>query len=460
MELLERTDFRYSFFDGMCANVYGTLTHGVFLTGFALYLKMDELMIGLLAAIPYLVTLFQLPASYYICRKGRRKFIAHRAAAVTRLLWLPILAVGLASGLGNTTRCMLVMTLYFVLQAFSSVSFVAWLSWTSDLVPDEIRGTFFGTRNMLCGAAGIAAVLLFGNLVDVLKTQASDLALAISVPLLGAVFFGLISLHYLNRIGDVEAQPRPCVDYWHELTSPFRESNFRQFLLFAFCWNFAVYFAAPFFSLYYLRDLKYSYGFVAVLTTVGSVLDLIGMQVWGRISDRVKNKAVIRLAGWGVVFLPALWAMVRPGDVIVPVLLQLISGSFWAGVNLCTSNLLLRISPQTDRVWFISAHSITAGLGAALAPITAGLVLNMSRYWMTGQAAGGIIPMHIILIVSTVLRVLSLQLFKRVHEPQECGIGEIVRSLTGFRRLKPSAVLIQLIGPFTSIAKPARKSHK
>ena len=363
MELLDRSDYRYSFFDGMYANVYGTLTNGVFLMGFALYLQMSPFMIGLLAAVPYLVTLVQLPGAYYICRRGGRKKIAYWTAAVARLLWLPMLAAGLLSFWGNTTHCLLVLALFLVSQAFSSVSYVAWLSWTSDLVPDEIRGSFFGTRNMLCGLAGIATVLIFGNLVDAIQKHTGNAPLSIGLPLLCAVVFGLFSLHYLNRIEEDGRPPETSGGFVQQLAQPFKERNFRRFLLAAFSWNFAVYFAAPFFALYYLRDLSYSYGFVAILSTTGAVVDMVSMQIWGLVSDRIKNKAVIRMAGWGVVFLPALWVFVRPGDVLVPILLQIISGGFWSGVNLCTSNLMLRISPQVGRVWFISAHSITSGIG-------------------------------------------------------------------------------------------------
>ena len=75
MELSAKADFRNSFYDGMFANMFATLTGGVFLTGFALYLGMNEFMIGLLAAIPFVVTIFQLPASYIIRKKGTRKAI-------------------------------------------------------------------------------------------------------------------------------------------------------------------------------------------------------------------------------------------------------------------------------------------------------------------------------------------------------------------------------------------------
>jgi MFS family permease len=434
MKLFDRDDYRYSFFDGMCANVYGTLTGGLFLTGFALYMGMNDFMIGLMMAIPSIVAFVQLPGSYYICRKGNRKTIACRAATLARLMWLPILAVGILPFLQNNTRCLLVMTFFLVLQAFASVSYIAWISWTSDLVPDGIRGAFFGTRNMLCGAAGIATVLIFGNLTDIFKTHWGHSCLVFAIPFGCAVVFGSISLHYLNRITDIPAPPYNGLGVFQELSTPFRDVNFRKFLIFAVCWNFSVFLAAPFFSLYFLRVMKYSYGFVALLTAISAVADLVANRFWGALSDKIKNKAVIQLAAWGVVVLPALWVLVRPGDVIMPLALQIVSGGFWAGVVLCSNNLLLRISPQEGRVWYISTYSIAAGLGAATAPIVAGYVLSTLNARPVGTISGGFLPLHYVFLFSTALRTFSLILFRCVHEPQEKSVLQTIQVLYGIRR--------------------------
>jgi hypothetical protein len=61
MQLFANQDFRNSFYDGMLSHMFATLAGGVFLTGLALYLGMNELMIGLLAATPFLGAGFQLP---------------------------------------------------------------------------------------------------------------------------------------------------------------------------------------------------------------------------------------------------------------------------------------------------------------------------------------------------------------------------------------------------------------
>jgi MFS family permease len=426
LKLFDRNDYRYSFYDGMCAHVHGMLTGGVFLTGFALYLGMSEFMLGVMMAIPFIVTFFQLPASYYICRNGRRKTIAFRAATLARLSWLPILGVGMIPLLENDIRCMAFLGLFMAAQVCSSISYIAWISWTSDLVPDDIRGRFFGTRNMLCGAAGIVAILIFGNLTDVLKAGWGPSVPVFVVPFGCAVAFGLMSSYYLRKIGDIDVQGHCAGGFVEELSVPFKDPNFRRFLLFALCWNFSVYLAAPFFSLYFLRELEYSYGFVALLSTVAAAVDLLAMKFWGALSDRIKNKAVIRVTGWGVVFLPALWVLVRPQDVLLPVVLQMVSGAFWSAMVLCSGNLLLGISPQKNRVWYISAYSIAAGLGSAAAPIVGGIFLSVMKDQIP---AVGIMPLHLLFLSATALRMASLLWFRWIREPQEKTFRQSIRIL-------------------------------
>lgn len=86
-------DLKNSIFDGIFANIFATLTGGLFLTGLALYLHMNEFLIGLLSAFPFLATVFQLPASYFLEKKGNRKSVAKQAALAARSLWLPVLIV-------------------------------------------------------------------------------------------------------------------------------------------------------------------------------------------------------------------------------------------------------------------------------------------------------------------------------------------------------------------------------
>jgi MFS family permease len=452
-----RSDIRNSTYDGMFAHMFATLTGGVFLMGFALHLGMSDLEIGMLAALPFLVTVFQLPASYLILKNGRRKGIAFGAALLARITWAPILIVALFPSQSFSNMSLLILVLIFLSYTFASIGYVAWLSWMSDLVPEEMRGRFFGTRNMLCGASGMIIMVIFGKLMDSLHGRSlGALPIGFILTFVSALMFGIVSLSYIKRVSEPVHSVMatfPVSSSGGLVSIPFRDPNFRLFLVFAFLWGFSVYFASPFFTLYFLRELKFSYGFVAALGMLSAFADLIGMHIWGRISDRVKNKAVIKFAGWVAIFLPLAWVTVRPENIFMPVILHIVGGGFWAGINLCLNNLLLSISQKENRTFFLSTYNIMGGLGAATGPILAGFFLNAMGDLNLRFFTWHVIPLQFIFLASTLFRMLSFQIFKRIHEPEEIGIGEAIRIIRSVRGLNLSNGFSSLLHPFIAIEK-------
>ncbi len=446
-------DLRNSIYDGLCAHVFGTLTGGVFLTGFALYLGMSDLMIGLLGSIPFLVTVFQLPVSYFLGKDGRRKAVAYWGAAIARFSWIPILIVTFVPFLSSPTKCLVILGLFFLAHSCISASYISWLSWVSDLVPDDFRGRFFGARNMLCGAAGMLTMIVFGNMLDRLSSHSTaGLSVGFSMTFISAFTFGMLGLRFLNRISEPQMSRSYEGNSLGKLLSlPFGERNFRSFLLFAVFWGFSVHFASPFFTLYFLRYLKLSYGFVAVLATISACADLLGMQVWGRISDKVRNKAIIQFAGWVAVFLPLAWVTVRPGNYVMPLVLHAVGGGFWAGINLCMNNLLLRISPQENKAFFLSVYNMVAGVGAALGPIMGGLAAKHLANLHLELVGLKLAPLQVVFLISTTLRFLSFQLFKYVREPKEATVGQLIRVLRNVRGLNVATGFNYLLHPFIDI---------
>ena len=462
MEFSSNKDIKDSIYDGIFANMFATLTGGVFLTGFALHLGMNEFMIGLLGSMPFLVTVFQLPTSSWIEKRGKRKEIAYWSAAVARIIWIPVVVVFIVPFLSLSAKTLIVLLLLFISYVFITVSYVSWLSWISDLVPEKIRGRFFGTRNMLNGAAGVLVMVIFGYFLDFLKRHTEwGVSLGFCVTFLTAVLFGLLSLKFVKRLSEPQFErsldKRP---FRARLSIPFEESNFRNFLIYTVMWNFSVYFASPFLTLYFFRELKLSYGFIAILGMTAAFADMIGMQVWGRISDKVRNKAVIQVAGWVAVFLPAAWVTVKPESIMSPLILHILGGGFWAGINLCISNLVIRISPRENRPLFLSTFSVFTGLGAAVAPILAGLAIRSMGELDLRLLSWQILPLHVIFIVSTMFRMLSLQFFTYVREPEEVAVGEMFRILRSVRGLNVASGFSYLIHPFVEIVRKNSDASK
>jgi len=56
---------------------------------------------------------------------------------------------------------------------------------------------------MLCGAAGMVVMLLFGKIPDSLNsTSLGALPVGFAITFISAVFFGIVSLHFLKKISE------------------------------------------------------------------------------------------------------------------------------------------------------------------------------------------------------------------------------------------------------------------
>lgn len=64
------------------------------------------------------------------------------------------------------------------------------------------------------------------------------------------------------------------------LTTPLRDSNFRQLVLFLSSWNLAVNLAAPFFTVYMLKTLGYEMTTIIALTLASQLANLAALPVW------------------------------------------------------------------------------------------------------------------------------------------------------------------------------------
>jgi len=462
MEDQRRRDIRSSFYDGMFAHVFAILTGGVFLTGFALHLGMNDFMIGLLASLPFLVTVFQLPASIHISRRGARKTTAFHAALAARAAWIFVLVAAVVPFGSPSMKLFFILGIIFLSYAAASVSYVAWLSWMSDLIPEEIRGRFFGTRNMLCGASGTVAMLIFGKLLDRLNGESfGSLPLGFGLTFLVAAGFGILGLRFLNGISE-PVQTTTCeggVSLRMLSRHLVEDRNFRKFLVYSLTWNFSVYFAGPFFTVYFLRDLGYSYSFVAALGVISGFSDILGMQAWGRISDKVKNKAVIQFASWVAIFLPLAWVTVRPQCIVFPVILHVLGGGFWAGINLCTNNLLLRITPRQNRPIFLSLFHMVTGLGAAGGPVLGGLVLTGIAQMELHLLSWNLLSIQVLFFISTLFRLLSFQILKTVHEPEEATVGKVIRIFRSLRGLNLASGFNMVLHPFVEVEKSGKEGR-
>lgn len=441
---------RDAILDGSFYSVMTSLTNGVFLTGFALALGASHFEIGVIASLPLLAPMLQLPASPLLARR-RLKRICLWTSFLGRSAWvaialLPLIAMSSPSH-SIVWALIIGMAVYHI---SASIAGVSWISWMADLVPEKIRGRYFGNRNVAIGAVGMIATLGGGLLVKRYGVWFEPaVMIGFTFLFLFALLFGYVSIIFLRKIPfDPGFQETTHRSLSESLSTVLMDKGFLLVILFSSCWGFGVNLASPFFTVYMFQDLHLGYETVALYTVLNLATNLLGMWFWGRASDRYGNKPVMQSMGLLAAMLPFLWVFVTAAT--VPYLApfnHLLAGFCWAGINLTSVNLLLKLARKEDQAVYLSVHAFACSLFIALGPLAGGILSgHFSGLHLT---LGGlhIYHLHFVFVVSTLLRYGSLILLQWVHEPKEVPAFAMIKALSNVRRLSTMMGLQPLVHP-------------
>ncbi len=244
-------------------------------------------------------------------------------------------------------------------------------SFLSDLVEQSRRGEYFGWRNKVLGFVIIAASLLAGGILTLMKQRSY---LGFAVIFTGAFFWRVISGYFLKDMREPGLRhDRESSFTLFQFLRRFKESNFAKFVLFVALMNFTVNLASPFFAVLMLRDLQFSYFLYVVITGTATLTIYCAMERWGRHADKVGNLKIITFTSRLIGFIPLLWLINRH-----PLFLfcaQIFSGFIWAGFNLCTANFIYDAVVPEKRTRCIAYFNVFNGLALAAGALLGGFLL-------------------------------------------------------------------------------------
>ena len=133
--------------------------------------------------------------------------------------------------------------------------------------------------------------------------------------------------------------------------------------------------SAPFFAVYMLRDLQFTY-IEYSLNSIASILtQFLLLNFWGRFSDRFGNRLVMQIASVLIPFMPLLWLFSANHYYLLCV--QVMSGFVWSGFSLSTANYLYDIRPhKSDFAVYAAMQSALGAVAVFLGAITGGLIAS------------------------------------------------------------------------------------
>jgi MFS family permease len=430
------------------AIAFGTMTGTgeTYFSAFALFLKATTPQIGLLASLPpLLASLVQLLSAWIGRLTGQRKAIILAGAGLQALSWIPILTLPLLFP-GDAVPLMIGCVVLY--QCGANLVTPQWSSLMGDIVPPRRRGRFFALRTRLVTAVTFAS-LLFGGFV-LHRFSRDDNTLTGFVILFGiAACARLVSVYQLSRMhdpkGHVAALEFPFSRSW---LSRLRHSNVVRFSVFFALTQFSVSIASPFFTVYMLRDLEFSYLAFTVNTATAIFAQFLTLARWGRISDVFGNRRILAATGILVPLMPILWVFSSNFWYLVAV--QAVSGFAWAGFSLSASNFVYDLILPERRATYLAIHNVIASIGIFSGAMLGGYlgavlptgieILGMQFTWLS--------PLIGVFVISTLARaVVVIALIPKVREVRpvrNISLSQLIFRVTRLNAL--SGIFFEVVG--------------
>lgn len=456
------TGLRWWTWEGTASLGFNSITTSGFLAAFALALGANNLQIGILAAIPFLMQTLQIPSIWLVEKIRRRKAIAVLTWYPAQLIWFPIALIPLLIEVPSGWAVSLLLIMMAVRGLLTAVCNSAWNGWIHDLIPQSVLGQMFSRRLALAASAGIVFSLAAALFVDYWRdyiTFGSDILGYTYVLLFGALFLGLASPTFMALMPEPLMQPVPGTQppVWDRLTAPVRNDNFRRLISFLLFWGFSSNLAIPFFTVFMLTRLGMSLSWVIGLSILSQIFNISFLRVWGRFVDRFSNKTVLSMCtslyllvilGWIFTTMPERHILTIP----LLVVLHIFAGIANAGVTLTVGTIGLKLSPKGEATSYLATASLATNLGAGLGPLAGGILASyfstrqlhldliwVDNYGLTDIPAISIIGLEFLFGIAFIIGLLTLGLLTSLHEE-----GEVSRDV----------LLDSLINPMRDLSRP------
>lgn len=355
-----------------------------YLSAFALFLKASTPQMGLLASLPSLLaSLVQLLSAWLGRWTGQRKLIILTGVMIQTLAWLPLMILPM---LFRDYAVPLMIACVVLYHCGAHLAAPQWSSLMGDIVPDRRRGRFFARRTGIVSIVTFVALMVGGLILQVSTEREATLQgfiILFSIAMLARLttFYHLSKMH--DPSGQVAAMEVPVGQGWWQRL---RQSHFVRFSIFFALAQFSVAIASPFFTVYMLRDLEFSYVMFMCNSGMAVLAQFLTLNRWGRISDVFGNRRILAATGILIPLMPLLW--VFSANFWYLLFVQAVSGLAWAGFSLSASNFLYDLIARDKRATYLAIHNVLASIG-----IFAGAIL--------GGFLGSILPTEVSILGHT-----------------------------------------------------------
>jgi len=415
------------------ASFSGIVSGAAIISFLTKYLKTNDLQFALIMAAGPVAVAFQFLGSFVTERTGRTKVNFLIFVTLHRLLWIGVALVPIClMHATSTVQIWAVGIIIFLSAAIANYGGAGWPTWMSEIIPRSLAGRFFGIRSSL----GMVAMVVIGTavsyLLDRFDGQGWMYALVFAVAgIMGAVdILSFLPIRDLQRPPDTTGTPLLSL-----LVLPWKEVGFRNYLFYMFIAWISYNCMGPFVGRYCMDAVK-NQGMamnVSMTNIVLFVVPILAMAVfspfWGRAVDKLGPRSVLAASSLMAVIVPLGWLFMRPGWFWQVVVLSIIGGITWPGVDQATVFMQIKGFPQQYNSVFNATFLVVSGIAGTVGIFIGGLLATFwqhNLHYLAPYLPVWVSHYHPVFATAIVVRLAALVfLFPRLRLPGQGRLAQV-----------------------------------
>lgn len=360
--------------------VLGAITIGLtsLLANYLKRLGGSDLDLTLMASMPALVAFFALiPGSYLIDKAKNKINMAVVMAFISRMFLVFIALVPLLSGTMQPLAFVLIVTLR---TATENLWAIGYQSIVGDVFDHKDLAFVMSARNRLANIAQLVSVFLLAQLMSFLDKQHFNMIVALQIVFIVSALFGFWELYYYRKFKAVRLIKTTSESFIESFKGVIinlpKQKKFIAYCGLVLPFYMAWMFPSAMFNIYLLNIYHANEMWMGYITMVMAIFTVISLPLWHKLIVKYGNSSCLLGALLGMALVPLTY--VFGGSLPVFLALQAVAGIAVAGLNLLFFNLLIEMTPATQKTTYIAIFTSGVQFLAFIMPL---ICVYLMRYF-------------------------------------------------------------------------------
>ena len=334
-------------------------TSGAYLAKLTTSIGISDSMTAILTAITSLVGVFQVVSVFLAHHTPVKRWVIPSQLA-TNLMFAFLYLIPLL----NLKRgaALLFFILMLCAGALKNISTPVKLSCRINLVEDKKRGQFYAILNNVSLVGSMIYTLIISAIIDRFDREENLRGAFIALTL---IIFSLAILHALTLLlaKEKKVETDRNLSSLKSVKHLFSNKKFRRILIINVLFIVASNITNPFLGTYQINELGFSLTFIAVVDIVLTVMRVLTIYLFGRLSTR-KTFVSIEMMSYNFLFIAYIFLVftTRANGMVVYTIYKILSLINTSARSVSSTNIIFDIVPQKEHTSAIAFNSLLIGV--------------------------------------------------------------------------------------------------